>query len=57
MTDLRNLYYKIISSTLIIILFLFSSQLQAQSNQTYPIVDTGQKTFYNNNDEISTFNW
>ena len=53
MTNLRNQNYNLFFSILTYILFLFISQLSAQSKLTYPIVDTGQKTFYNNNDEIS----
>ncbi len=40
-------------SILFIILFLTASQLWGQSNLTYPIVNTGQKKFYNNINETS----
>jgi hypothetical protein len=45
--------YQQFCSIFSIILFLITAQLSAQSNLTYPIVDTGQKKFYNNADEIT----
>ena len=45
--------YKRFYSILLCILFLISVQLSAQSDLTYPIVDTGQKKFYNNTNEVS----
>ena len=40
-------------SILFIMLFTAIAQVSPQSNLTYPIVDTGQKNFYDNYNEIN----
>ncbi len=45
---LNNIFVIILTILIIIVV-----KLQAQTSLTYPVVDTGQKKFYNNIDEIS----
>ena len=53
MKNSRMQKFKYIIMNLLFILIIPVSQLHSQSKLTYPIVDTGQKNFYDNTDEIS----